>query len=217
MSHAFEQMRWVRPPRQSRSQESLERILDAAEEIITEKGFEQATVAEIARRANSSVGAFYGRFREKEDLFRCLLDRFCEEALATAAEVLRPERWSGHSVRQILAETVPFLVAVCCQKRGLMRAFIVQGTKDPEFARRFVPLRISMADHLRAVLLAEEHQHEVRHPDPEFAILLGLKMLLCTLDMMTLYESVAWGDMAPGQEKFSNELSRVVYSYLACE
>ena len=55
---------WVRAPQQARSQETLDRILDAAERLVSEKGFEDTTVADVVARAGSSVGAFYTRFRD---------------------------------------------------------------------------------------------------------------------------------------------------------
>ena len=66
-------LRWVRPPQQARSQETLHRILDAAEVLVAEKSFEDASVSEIVRRANSSVGAFYARFEDKDAVLRVLL------------------------------------------------------------------------------------------------------------------------------------------------
>ena len=44
-------LRWVRPPRQERSQQTLHRILDAAEALVSDKGFEDTPVAEVVRRA----------------------------------------------------------------------------------------------------------------------------------------------------------------------
>ena len=85
-------LRWVRPPRQARSQETLDRILDAAEALVAEKGFGDATVADIARRAESSVGAFYARFKDKEGLLYALYERYFEQANATAARSRIPIR-----------------------------------------------------------------------------------------------------------------------------
>ena len=65
MSPSAAGLHWVRPPQQARSQETLNRLLDAAEQLVAEKGFDDTPVAEVARRAGSSVGAFYSRFREK--------------------------------------------------------------------------------------------------------------------------------------------------------
>ena len=47
--------RWIQPPRQRRSQQTLERLLDAAEALIEEKGFEDTTLADVALRAGSGL------------------------------------------------------------------------------------------------------------------------------------------------------------------
>jgi AcrR family transcriptional regulator len=64
------------PPQQKRSRESLERLLDAAEEQISSGGIELFTVADVVRRADLSVGAFYARFPDKTALLHAIQDRF---------------------------------------------------------------------------------------------------------------------------------------------
>jgi AcrR family transcriptional regulator len=49
-------------------------ILDAAREVFGEMGFEAATVRDIIRRTNLSVGAFYNYYRSKEEVFDALSD-----------------------------------------------------------------------------------------------------------------------------------------------
>lgn len=44
------------------------RLLDAAVEVFSEKGYEGAGVAEIARRADLTTGAIYSQYRGKADL-----------------------------------------------------------------------------------------------------------------------------------------------------
>ena len=51
-----------RPPRQHRSQETLDRILDAAEQVLDTKSFSEATLAEIMERAGVTVGGTAGMF-----------------------------------------------------------------------------------------------------------------------------------------------------------
>src|SRR2546430_7916872 len=65
-----------RPPQQTRSQETLDRILDAAERVLDEKSFTEATLAEIMERAGVTVGAFYRRFPDKDALLHLLDERF---------------------------------------------------------------------------------------------------------------------------------------------
>jgi AcrR family transcriptional regulator len=55
--------------RQHHQDLSRAHILDAAEEVFAQKGFHDATVKEIAARAEFSVGAVYAFFESKETLF----------------------------------------------------------------------------------------------------------------------------------------------------
>ncbi|HEX2381473.1 MAG TPA: TetR/AcrR family transcriptional regulator [Acidimicrobiales bacterium] len=59
-----------REERRVRHQEvSRTQILDAAEEVFASKGYHEATIKEIAHRAEFSVGAVYSFFEHKDDLF----------------------------------------------------------------------------------------------------------------------------------------------------
>jgi AcrR family transcriptional regulator len=50
-------------------------VLDAAEEVFAESPYAQASVEEIARRAEISVGTLYNLFHSKEDIYRGVLSR----------------------------------------------------------------------------------------------------------------------------------------------
>jgi AcrR family transcriptional regulator len=52
-------------------------LLKAAAETFAERGFERATMDEIAERVGLSKGALYYRYRGKEDLFIALLEERC--------------------------------------------------------------------------------------------------------------------------------------------
>jgi TetR/AcrR family transcriptional regulator len=77
--------------REQRRQQVLEvhreHLLDAAEEVFGEKGFQDATIKEIAERAEFSVGAVYGIVSGKEHLLAQTLKRRAVELLAGMDEV----------------------------------------------------------------------------------------------------------------------------------
>ena len=52
-------------------------LLDAAAETFAQRGFEAATMDEIAARVGLTKGALYYRFATKQDLFLALLDERC--------------------------------------------------------------------------------------------------------------------------------------------
>ncbi len=206
------QVAWVRPPHQTRSQETLERILDAAEAVVSEKGFESATIAEIVAQAQSSIGAFYARFRDKESLLGCLHERFCDEAAATADAALDPALWEGASVAEILQELLPFLIGTYRQRRGLIRAFLVQAGNDLAFADKAIRIGNHVALRVRELLLTR--QQELRHPDPALAVDLGLRVVLGLLDTRSLFPKTSETEMLFDDSLITRELTRLYLRYL---
>src|ERR1700743_369804 len=53
-------------------------ILKAGEAVIAEKGYEAATMAEIAARADTKIGSLYRFFPNKEVLADALMQRYSE-------------------------------------------------------------------------------------------------------------------------------------------
>jgi AcrR family transcriptional regulator len=206
---------WVKPTHQARSQETLERLLDAAEELVSERGFDNATVSEIVRRANSSVGAMYARFNDKDSLLVCLHERFCEQALATTDVALEPARWEGASIAEIFATTTPFLVHTYHLKRGLIRAFIVRCSMDDQFAERASRVGRQISEKLIALLMAR--QDEIKHPDPVLAVDFGLRMIFDTLDHETLYADFQRTNVRMTREQLAEELTRNFLRYLGVD
>jgi AcrR family transcriptional regulator len=193
----------------------LERILEAAEEVVSEKGFDSATVSEIVHRARSSVGAMYARFNDKDSLLACLHERFCEQALATAEVALDPARWEGASIAEIFSTALPFLVHTYHLKRGLIRAFIVRGSTDQPFAERAGRLSRTISE--RLVSLLEARRDEIKHPDPTLAVDFGLRMTFDTLDQATLYSDIQRSMIKYSPEQLAEELTRAFLSYLGVE
>ena len=88
--------RGARPARQSaRRERERERhrgeILGAAERVFTGKGFDRATMEEVAREADYSVGALYNFFRSKDDLCGAVLRRIVEDVVACGRDILSIE------------------------------------------------------------------------------------------------------------------------------
>jgi TetR/AcrR family transcriptional regulator len=71
----------------SRKQRELalrqEIIFEAAEAVLAERGFHRASVDEVAKRAEVSVGTLYNLFGNKENLYTSLLVRGVEEVRET--------------------------------------------------------------------------------------------------------------------------------------
>jgi AcrR family transcriptional regulator len=206
------ELRWVRPPRQVRSRRTLDRILDAAEALVAEKGFEDTTVGEVVRRAGSSVGAFYARFPDKDALLYALYERYLEQAIATADDALDPARWRGRGVAEILAEVVRFLVAIYRAQGGLIRAFVLRNHTDPAFRARQERLSHHVSTKLTALLLAR--RDEITHPEAERAAAFGLTMTFATIEGAVLFGETRSSALALSDDDLAAELTRAYLAYL---
>ncbi len=172
-------LEWIRPPRQARTQQSLERFLDAAESLLSEKSFEDVHVADVSRLADSSVAAFYRRFSDKNGLLHALHERRCEEAMATAQIALAPEQWEGASIQEILREGFTFLVQILQQNESLDRAIHQRALSDGTLWESAVRVRQTALDGLSELLLARSA--EISHPDPALAVSFALVQAMALL------------------------------------
>ena len=50
------------------------KLLEAARELIREKGYERTTLQDVARRAGMTSGAIYGNFKNRDELFMTLAE-----------------------------------------------------------------------------------------------------------------------------------------------
>ena len=205
-------LRWVRPPQQARSQETLVRLLDAAERLVAEKGFDDTPVAEVARRAGSSVGAFYSRFRDKDGLLHALYDRWLVEATATADAALDPARWEGATIPEIVSAVVRFLVEIYRERGGLIRAFVLRNHVDPEFHVRQEQLSHYVSARLTALLLARSA--EIARAEPERAAAFGLTMIMSTLESTMLFGEYRTSAFAMNDDDLGAELTTAYLAYL---
>ncbi|MBM4374383.1 MAG: TetR/AcrR family transcriptional regulator [Deltaproteobacteria bacterium] len=203
-------LEWVRTPQQARSRETLERLLDAAEAVLAEGGLEGASVSEIARRAGSSVGAFYARFHDKEGLLRYLFERFDEQAEATAVVALEPARWDGVPLREALETMLRFLVDVLHEKRGLLGAMLTRMPTLPALGLLGDRLLGRVSGLVLALLRARGAT--VDRPDPAAAVRTAVWLVFGALEL----RAVAAGHAKPREsdDDVAAELAELCVRYL---
>src|SRR5262249_52608727 len=72
--------RHAQPAKQVRSQRNLERIVNAAETVLSRDGWEVFTMKAVADEAGASIGGIYRRFANKEQLLRAIKDNVLTRA-----------------------------------------------------------------------------------------------------------------------------------------
>ena len=194
------------PPRQSRSQETLDRILDAAEDVLGEKSFSEATLAEIVERAGVTVGAFYRRFPDKDALLHHLDQRLFAEVHHMADDVLDPARWVGTRTSDVVEEFTRIAIELHRQRRGLLRSVFLRARVDPVLRESARGVNGHIIERLHALLLPR--RAELRHSDPARAISLGFVVLLAAVRETVLFGEV-WPESAHVED---DELQRELAS-----
>ena len=84
----------AKKPRTERGRRTLRLLLDAAAKEFGDKGFHEASISGITRRAGTALGSFYTYFDSKDAIFRALVadlsSRVGEEARAALTGELDP-------------------------------------------------------------------------------------------------------------------------------
>jgi AcrR family transcriptional regulator len=156
------------PPRQPRSQETLDRIVEAAYAITSREGFEAATLMQIASAAGVAVGTVYSRFRDKEALLSTLHERATTRSRRFIEERFLMERSPDQTLKTILEEMIRSSVELARSMAGFQRAAFQRALTDPAFAEREAEVRNVLAQATRKVFLAR--RNEIGHPDPDRAV-----------------------------------------------
>lgn len=203
---------WVNAPQQARSQRTLEKLLDAAERILLERGLEAVTVPEVVKEAGSSVGSFYARFPDKRALLETLHERACAQTLANADVLLAHDRWSATSLEALVRAGVTFAVQVFGSRRNIMNAFAQAFAGDPAFAARRARSALAIAERLASVVLTK--RAEIAHPDPARAIEMGLRVVTATLEQRNAFAVSGLAEVDVDDDVLAAELSRMVLAYL---
>jgi AcrR family transcriptional regulator len=76
---------------QVRTAETQKKILDAAQSIFSEQGFEKTQLEEVAARAGFTRGAIYAHYASKEDLFLALMEQRVLTKFTLVREALEVE------------------------------------------------------------------------------------------------------------------------------
>lgn len=185
-------------PRQKRSRRTLQRILDAFEQALHTQTFEEITVGALCERAGCSVGTFYGRIESKDVLLEHLRERVFGEVRATLAALFSPEHARQRTLPQLIGEQLKTLVDFHHQRRGVLRAVIVQARRQTTFAG---PTREFNTTILR--LVADSwlvHRHHITHPDPVAAVEQAALMAAGYLR-----EAIVFGELWPAQRPLDRD------------
>lgn len=202
----------VAGPKQARSERTLRRLLEAAEAIIADEGFAALSIPAVVARAKSSVGGFYARFRDKNELLRALEERFFHEVSAILEHLADERRWTDASVEEIVTAAVKELVTVTENRRELIRACMFRATQDTVIRDHVIDFRRRAAERMGAVLLAKAPR--IAHPEPALALDLAVQAAFALMQNHVLLDGTRAAGRTLTQEDLEREIVRLVLAYV---
>lgn len=119
------------PPYQKRSIDKRARLKAAGLALFGEKGYEAASIDDIARRARLAVGGFYRHFHSKRQLLLALMDELLEHLSRID---LRPKAFAN--VQEGLRELLSAAFSRDLKYLGAYRAWQEARLSDPDLARK---------------------------------------------------------------------------------
>jgi AcrR family transcriptional regulator len=125
----------VRPVKQLRGRRSRDRLLNAGQRLVAARPFDALSVADIARAAGCSVGAFYLRFRDKDAFFGALVAQYVADGRAETLEL-----YATYADDRLIGALVTGTIGRFRRYAGLIRSAIRKRMED---ASVWEPIRLS--------------------------------------------------------------------------
>jgi AcrR family transcriptional regulator len=128
-----------RPTRAERQAQTRSQLIGAAAQVFARRGFQAASVEEIAEEAGYSHGAVYSNFEGKADLFLVVFEDYMAERVRELAETQAAlaDDASLEVRARALADQWMDRLARDRKSFALHMEFLAHAGRDPQLARRF--------------------------------------------------------------------------------
>jgi TetR/AcrR family transcriptional regulator, mexJK operon transcriptional repressor len=117
------------------SEDRVEELLDIAAQVFAERGFDGASVSEMAKRANASKGTYYSRYPSKEALLMAVMGRRVEGLEAELSSVMG----SSGDIEATLTEFASRVLTVVLSEQMLStyRVVTLEARRFPSLGKAY--------------------------------------------------------------------------------
>lgn len=126
-----------------------ERLVAAAAEVFGEKGYDRATVHEIARRAGFTTGVIYGRFSGKAELLLAAIEAQSDDEFE---QLFAENRFEGKATDIITTVGSHLVTEEFDNGQALLLEAFVASRRDPEVAGMLLRVIDSRTEALTALV-----------------------------------------------------------------
>lgn len=165
------------------------RILDAAMDVFSKKGYEGATTRKIAQEASVNEVTLFRKFHSKENILKTVIEQNQRESIQTIDSILLMEKSTqvqeclltlGMNIMEFLDERMDFIIML-----------IAEGRKRPEIAHNLASFLKKILKHLSEYFKEQIEKKTIRNVDPDVAAFNYLSYLFYSTFSKKIYnESV---------------------------
>jgi len=189
-------------PKQKRSQDVVEAILEAATRILSEKSLQETSTNRIADTAGVGIGSIYDYFPDKKSIAVALIDKRLGNTLEKLETLLKG---SAKSLPELVELSVDFIETHFLKNRIFLREIFLlapeSGRMEALFLHRF-----------RAIEMLQQVLVDDFQKDPEWA---QRKAFLLMNSLMGLLDGAIMAEEFPFKiENFKTDLQRMMKSIL---
>jgi AcrR family transcriptional regulator len=201
----------IKPPLQRRSQESLERVMNAGFEVLRDHGFDGFTLHEVSRRAGVSIGSIYSRVPSREALIMAIYERvmgWTDEQEAISRDAGRYDLGPRARIELLVSDMATQMLG----HADVLRVFMRQAPLHPEILDRGSAKSKETAQAFAAAML--ERREDIRHPDPELAVDMAWRIAYNEIARWVTHGPNFESARALDEPTMIRELARAVADYL---
>jgi len=202
----------ARAPKQGRSRQSFDRIIEATIDLLRERSYDQITLAEICQRASVSTGALYGRVAGKDELLRAVQVRFFERLDQAFTDEAQHIAAQAKGLAQVVPAVVAGLGNLLKENASVLRSFMLRGAVDEVIGA--AGKKSAYANHAKFSRLLQACRAEIRHPDPDRAIEAGMLLIYATQARFLGLDSVGGKGEGAGWDDLLVDLGDMMLAYL---
>lgn len=154
----------------SRGTDTRERLVTVARRLFAGKGYDGATMGQIARAAGVSEGAIYRHFKDKQELFIACVGPVVEEAFARSLAEVK----DAADLRRVIRATIEVRLELIEQNRESFDILFTEAPHHAELKELLYELVMKQMANVGPVLARiQEEGHLARRPN---LLILGLGM-----------------------------------------
>lgn len=212
----------TRIPRQNRGLQTREKLVIAALELFSEKGYHSTNSKEIAARGKVATGSFYAYFNDKKELF---IEAYKYYAALIEKDVIGLLNPSGHENEADQGQTTWTSLFASGTDRDKLKIIInnmmIAHNRYPGFIREITVMRLldpdikkiiddhEKSDIVNIINLIKTKEDGLRIKDPDVAANIIFRIL-----EVIVHEVQTIPGIRDSRERIINEMSDMVYRYL---